>query len=371
MAGPGSMIERVSIVGVGLIGGSLAMAWQERLPRLEIIGYDRPDVLGDAIARGAVDDCANSLQDAVERADVVVFATPIASISTLLQEAAGWLKPDTIVTDVGSVKAPINEAARQHFSQDQVFIGGHPMAGAEQGGLANADAFLFENATYVLCPGPHENTEAYNCIAELVEATGARVLTMDASHHDRVAACISHVPQLLATALMGLAAEKSQADPAILRLAAGGFRDMTRIASSPYSLWAPILSANRTDVRAILEELIATLKSMHDVVERDEIVKLAPLFDQARSVRETIPKDFKGFVDPLADVYVYAKDRPGVLAHMTGALSKNDISIKDIELLKVREGTGGAFRLSFTDDRTADAAVATLKAVGCRAYRLN
>ena len=365
------MIERIAIVGVGLIGGSLAMAWQERLPHLTIIGYDRPEILGNAVARGVIDKSACSLREAVECADVVVFATPIASITSLVQEAAKWLKPGTIVTDVGSVKGPIIESARQHFSLDQVFIGGHPMAGAEQGGLANADAFLFENATYVLCPGPHENTAAYQSIAQLVEATGARVLTMQAAHHDRVAACISHVPQLLATALMGLAAEKSQTDPAILRLAAGGFRDMTRIAYSPYSLWEPILSANRADVLATLKELIAILASMTDAVGRDEVVTLAPLFDQARSVRETIPKDFKGFVDPLADVYVYAEDQPGVLAHITGALFENNISIKDIELLKVREGTGGAFRLSFTDDQTADAAVATLKAVGCRAYRLN
>lgn len=365
------MLERVAIVGVGLIGGSLAMAWQERRPDLTIVGWDRPDVLEAARDRGVIDEAAPSLQQAAARTDVLVLATPIATTAALVPKVAAWLDSDTIVTDVGSVKGPIINAARRHLRPGQVFIGGHPMAGAEQGGLANADAFLFENATYVLCPGHHQSNTSYQAVAELVESTGARVLSMDAVRHDRVAACISHVPQLLAIALMRLAAQRSQTDPAVLQLAAGGFRDMTRIASSPYSLWEPILRANKQDVNAILSELITTLTSMKDALEHEEMEALAPLFQQARSVRETIPRDFKGFVDPLADVYVYAEDRPGVLAHIAGTLFKDNISIKDIELLKVREGTGGAFRLSFLDDRTANAAVATLEVAGCRAYRLN
>ena len=365
------MVERVAIVGVGLIGGSLAMAWKERRPDLTIMGWDRPDVLASAQERGIVDKVAPSMKDTVVQADVVVLATPLATIEALIQELAGWLRPNTIVTDVGSVKTPILAAVQQHWEADQVFIGGHPMAGSEQGGLANADAFLFENASYVLCPGRHRDTSAYHSVAELVEATGARVLKMDAARHDYAAACISHVPQMLAIALMGLATPREQSDEAILQLAAGGFRDMTRIASSPYSLWEPILRANKKDINTALSELIDKLAAMKDVLEQEKMAELAPLFEQARSVRETIPKAFKGFVDPLADVYVYAKDHPGVLSHITSTLFNDNISIKDIELLKVREGTGGAFRLSFLDDQTANAAVATLEAAGCRAYRLN
>ena len=365
------MIERVAIVGVGLIGGSLALAWQERRPDLTIVGWDnRPDVLRAGLERGILDEAATSLQQATERADIVVLATPISAILSIIEDMAAWLSPSTIVTDVGSVKTPVVEAARQHLSGDQVFIGGHPMAGAEQGGLDNADAFLFENASYVLSPGRFEQTAAYAALSELVEAVGARVVTMEASRHDHVAACISHLPQLVAVALMNLAAQKSQIDPAVLQLAAGGFRDMTRIASSPFDLWAPILRSNRTEVTATLEELITALISVKSALGEDDVSSLAPSFEQARSVRETIPRDFKGFVNPLADVYVYAEDRPGVLAFITGTLFEDNISIKDIELLKVREGTGGAFRLSFVDDRTANAAVTTLEAVGYRAYRL-
>ena len=371
MVQPSSMIERVAVVGVGLIGGSLASAWKERRPDLTLVGWDRPDVLAAALERCIIDEAAADLKQTVAGADVLVLATPMATINTLMAEVSAWLASDTIVTDVGSVKIPIMQAARQHLRPDQVFIGGHPMAGAEQGGLANADAFLFENATYVLCPGPHASTPSFRALTELVEATGARVLPMDAARHDRVAACISHVPQLLSIALMGLAAERSQTDPAVLQLAAGGFRDMTRIASSPYALWEPVLRANKRDVNAVLSELITNLAAMREMLEHETTELLAPLFEQARIVRETIPKDFKGFVDPLADVYVYAEDRPGVLAHIAVTLFKDNISIKDIELLKVREGTGGAFRLSFADDRTANAAVAVLEAVGCRAYRLN
>ncbi|MDE2730058.1 MAG: prephenate dehydrogenase [Bacteroidota bacterium] len=365
------MIERVAIVGVGLIGGSLALAWKERRPDLTLIGWDRPDVLAAARERSIIDETATDLKQTVAGADVLILAAPIGTNTALMAEVAASLASNTIVTDVGSVKVPITHAACAHLRPDQVFIGGHPMAGAEQGGLANADAFLFENATYVLCPGRHESTPSFRALADLVEATGARVLPMDAAHHDHVAACISHVPQLLSVALMGLAAKRSQTDPAVLQLAAGGFRDMTRIASSPYALWEPVLRANKRDVTAILSELITNLAAMRHMLEHETTESLAPLFERARIVRETIPRDSKGFVDPLADIYVYAEDRAGVLAHIAVTLHRDNISIKDVELLKVREGTGGAFRLSFIDDRTANAAVAVLEAVGCRAYRLN
>ena len=365
------MIERVAIVGVGLIGGSLALAWQERRPDLHVIGFDQPAVLNAALSRGIIDEAALTLQETVHNVDLVVLATPISAMMTLIRDMADCLHPETIVTDVGSVKSPIMAAARKHLNADQVFIGGHPMAGTEQGGINNADAFLFENATYVLCPNHHGDTFAYRALTELVEATGALVLTMEADHHDRVAACISHLPQLLAITLMGVAVRRNRTDSAVLRLAAGGFRDMTRIASSPFALWQPILAANRKEIDVVLTELMVALEDLQTTLRNADVDALGPSFDFARAARETIPKDFKGFLHPLADVYVYAEDRPGVLAHITDTLFNDGISIKDIELLKIREGTGGAFRMSFQDDQTANDAVRALKAVGCRAYRLN
>ena len=365
------MIERVAIVGVGLIGGSLALAWKERRPSLHIVGFDQPDVLEAAQSSGALDEAAPAMSQAVGGADVVVLAVPLAAMETVLSDAAPHLKPGAIVTDVGSVKMPVLTAATRCLASNHVFVGGHPMAGAEQSGFDYADAFLFENATYVLCP-PHRNDQdAYGTLVGLVEATGARVLAMDAEQHDRVAACVSHLPQLVATTLMDVVARRSQVDRAALELAAGGFRDMTRIASSPFALWASILETNCLEVTRALDEFMAALLRVRTSIAMGDNAELAPVFERARAVRETIPRDFKGFLQPLADVYVYAEDQPGVLAHITGSLFARDINIKDIALLKIREGTGGAFRVSFNDEATADAAVLALQEAGCRAHRLN
>ncbi|MCY4673905.1 MAG: prephenate dehydrogenase [Bacteroidetes bacterium] len=365
------MIERVAIIGIGLIGGSLALAWKERLPSLHVTGFDKPDVLSQAIKLGVIDHGASSLVDAVRQADAVFLAVPLNALELVLGSIAPHLQRHTFVTDVGSVKQPVIKAAEHLLPNNICFIGGHPMTGSEQSGLGGADSFLFENAVYVLCPEGQEDSDTYRALTYLAESTGARVLSMDSVQHDRVVACVSHLPQLLATNLMNIAADRSQANPITLQLAAGGFRDMTRIASSPFEMWSAVLEANRTDVGTALDELIYALEFTRKQLRPDgNLQELRPVFERARAIRDTIPRDFKGFLRPLSDVFVYAKDQPGVLAHITGTLFKQGISIKDIELLKIREGTGGAFRISLEDDSTADAAVAALKSQGCRAHRL-
>ena len=368
------MIQRVALIGVGLIGGSLGLAWKKNRPDVTLIGYDVPEVIATARQRGAIDEPASTLADAVGTADLVVLAVPLAPMMHLLAELAPHLRPGTLVTDVGSVKTPLMAQAQQVLPAHNRFIGGHPMAGSERGGLAHADAFLFENATYVLCPPVDLPAaallEEHSDFVALVEATGGRLLILDAERHDRIAATVSHLPQLLATMLMNYAAAHNAEDDAFLRLAAGGFRDMTRIASSPFAMWQHILLANEGPILDALGGFAAALQRMRNRIIEEDLDALDNAFSEARRVRDTIPKDTKGFLHPLADIYVYAEDRPGVLAHITGTLFAAGINIKDIELLKIREGTGGAFRLSLIDEATADDAVIVLEDAGCRAHRL-
>ncbi len=365
------MVERVAIIGIGVIGGSLALAWKERLPGLHVTGYDRPDVLKQAIQRGVIHHAPTSLSDAVREADAVFLAVPMDAMASVMESIAPHLKPNTFVTDVGSVKQPVISQANTLLPDDVCFIGGHPMTGSERSGLDGADAFLFENALYILCPDSLEDSKHYPALTGLVEGTGARVLTLDARQHDRIVACVSHLPQLLATALVNIAADQNQTNPITLQLAAGGFRDMTRIASSSFRMWSAVLEANRSDVDLALDSMIQTLTYIQEQLrEGGNVQELEPIFEKACAVREEIPRDSKGFLRPLSDVFVYAKDQPGVLAHITGTLFSQGISIKDIELLKIREGSGGAFRISLEDEHAADAAVVALKAQGCRAHRL-
>lgn len=368
------MIERIALFGVGLIGGSLGLAWKKNRPGVSIVGYDHPDVLDRAHERGAVDDRAASVEAALDGADLVVLAVPIGPMLGLLDDIAPHLAPGTRVTDVGSVKQPVAAHARAVLPDPAAYVGGHPMAGSERGGIDHADAFLFENATYVLCPPPGlpaaRFDEAHGDLVDLVRATGARVLVLEAERHDRIAAVVSHLPQLLAVALMNYAAGLNERDDAFLRLAAGGFRDMTRIASSPYDMWNDILVANHGPILDALAGFAATLQKTRNRVVEEDFDALRDAFVAARQARESIPKNTKGFLQPLADLYVYAEDRPGVLLDITRTVYEAGANIKDIELLKVREGTGGAFRIGFADDPTADTAGDALRRAGFTAYRL-
>ncbi|MEM6782389.1 MAG: prephenate dehydrogenase [Bacteroidota bacterium] len=366
-------IQTVALIGTGLIGGSLGLALRARRPDLQVVAYD-PRVGQAAVERGVAHASASTLGAAVEDADLIVLGAPVRLLPRLLDGLGPHLKQGALVTDVGSVKAPLVAHAAKVLPPPHLFVGGHPMAGAERGGIAHADAFLFENATWVLCP-PHGKTEAevpqrFPVLIDLVEATGARVLVLEAARHDRIAALVSHVPQLVAVLLMTLAAESNQDDDAFLRLAAGGFRDMTRIASSPFDLWRDILVANEGPVLDALARLADMLQSTRYDLAGAHLDALAQRFDRARTVRNTIPKDTKGFLAPLADVYVYAEDRPGFLLRLVQTLYDGGLNIKDVELLKIREGTGGAFRFGFASDTDADQAVAALTAATYTAYRL-
>lgn len=368
------MIERIALLGVGLIGGSLGLSWKKNRPDVRIIGFDDPDVLDEALRRGAIDERAATPETAVAAADLVVLATPLGPMFRLLDQIAEHLPPHALVTDVGSVKQPVVTHAREVLPHPDRFIGGHPMAGSERGGIAHADPFLFENATYVLCPptgvAPERLAERSPGLVELVRSTGARLLVLEAERHDRIAAVVSHLPQLLAVTLMNYAADLNARDDAFLRLAAGGFRDMTRIASSPFDMWNDILIANHGAILDALAGFTAALQRTRNRVIEEDLDALRSAFIASREARETIPRNTKGFLQPLSDLYVYAEDRPGELLTIIRTLYDAGLNVKDIELLKVREGTGGAFRVGFADEAAANTAEAALRTAGFTAYRL-
>lgn len=365
-------MQRIAIIGVGLIGGSLGLVWKKHRRDVHVVGFDNASVLQKAIHRGAIDDGAASLAEAVRDAEVVVLAAPIGAIVSTLEEIAPHLKPGSLITDVGSVKRPVQERAAEVLPEDVMFVGGHPMAGSERRGIDHADALLFENATYVLCPngGSTVFTAEQEPFVDLIRATGARLLVLEAGRHDQIAATVSHLPQLLAVALMNYAAGRNREDDAFLNLAAGGFRDMTRIASSPFGVWRDILIANNGPILDALAGFIAGLQKLRGRVGTEDLQDLEAAFESAQSARESIPRDTKGFLHPLSDVYVYAEDRPGELLSIARILHNASLNIKDIELLKIREGTGGAFRIGFSGMPAAEAAVEELTAAGYTAYRL-
>ncbi|MDA0378968.1 MAG: prephenate dehydrogenase/arogenate dehydrogenase family protein, partial [Bacteroidetes bacterium] len=223
----------------------------------------------------------------------------------------------------------------------------------------------------VLCP-PAGDVDAarYATFQSLLQSTGARLLEMSPRKHDRVAARVSHLPQMLSVLLVNLAAQSRQQDPEVLRLAAGGFRDMTRIASSPFRMWSDILDGNREEAQAALETFAGLLSELSAELRAGSMDAIGDRFRLAEQTRNFIPADSKGFLKPLADVFVFTPDRPGALVELTSTLFQADLSIKDIELLRIREQTGGTFRLGFDTASEAGLAVDALQSAGFTAYRL-
>ncbi len=361
-------LKSVTLIGVGLIGGSIGLSLGRKNPEVHRVGVGRPATLEKALGLGLIDEAVP--REDFERdwtpTDLVVLATPIAAIFDWLERIAPLVNPSTVVTDVGSTKREIVEKAAQVLPNPGRFVGGHPMAGSERRGVLSADAFLFENATYVLTPTESTDADAYELVADLAVLLGARVVRLDPVVHDRIAAAVSHLPQLLAVALVNYVGMLHEEDDRTLRLAAGGFRDMTRIASSPYDVWHDILATNQDEIQRVLDEFH---EAIHDLQRDLKEQQLGPAFERAAKYRLSIPRDTKGFLHPLFDVLVAVEDKPGVIARISTLLAAEGINIKDIEVLKVREGEGGTIRLALESEKDRQRALALLRDAGidCRA----
>ncbi len=352
--------RRITIVGLGLMGGSLALATRHALPRVEVAGVDFPGVLELVRRKGAIDRGfpPEQIPWAVRDADIVFLATPIRTIIELIPRVARYMRTGAVLTDLGSTKAEICRAARGHVPPGIRFVGGHPLTGAEGKGFKAADPFLFQNALYVLTPLPG-GREAVPALRRFLGALGAIAVEMDPEAHDEVAAYVSHLPQLIAVALVNLVGRRE----GFLEFAAGGFRDLTRIASSPYGIWGDILGTNADRVRAALEGFIAELSRLKEGLGRG----LGEEFARANRLRAAIPRRAKGFLGELPRIKVRLPDRPGALAAVAGALGGAGINIKDVELLRVREDIGGTFQFYLATREDAERAAKLLSGLGYEA----
>lgn len=362
------MAEKIAIVGVGLIGGSLGLAFKRVGVGQKIIGISRDATISQALGLGVIDEGYDyhSLERGVKDADLVFLCTPILRILELLEEIPKYAKKGSIISDVGSTKAKVASVAKRAFPKGLYLIGGHPMAGSERRGVMASDPYLFENAIYVLTPGSDVPMKVTEGFATLIEKIGARVTVMGPYTHDMIAAGVSHLPQLMAISLVNLIGELNRENPDFLRLAAGGFRDLTRIASSPYELWKDICITNQSSIVEMIDRYIGKLQGLKGSLVGD---RLRSEFEQANRTRAAIPADSKGFLSPLHEILVLAEDKPGAIARISTAIAEENINIKDIEVLKVREGEGGTLRLSFETESEANRAVEILKGIGFEARR--
>ena len=355
--------KRICIIGMGLIGGSLALAFKRKGIGLEIVGIDQQNIVEKAVAQGILNEGyqPSSLENGLIGADLIILATPINQILEYLVPLAKMAPKGALVTDVGSTKEQIVQIAQREFQQGAFFLGGHPMAGSEKCGIDAADPFLFENCFYILTPMEGIPANLVNQLVGVLEQIGAKVLFLDAAVHDRIAAAVSHLPQMLAVCLVNFIEKCEHLQPNHLKLAAGGFRDMTRIASSPFYLWRDIFQTNSENIIQIVDDFIQELNCFK---KNFSPAGLQEQFDQAAQTRLSIPKDTKGFIRPHFDVSVIVEDKPGVIAQIATTLAAKHINIRDIEVLKVRLWEGGTLRLSFESENDRAQALDLLKEKG-------
>ena len=357
------MFDTVVIVGVGLIGGSLGLAIRRKNENTKVIGVSSSAAIKSALEIGAITEgCGyEELGNAVRYADLIFLCTPINRIKGLLTTLSSSLEPGILVTDVGSTKRVIGHHARDVLPEGVHFIGGHPMTGSEKRGVNAADPFLFQNAIYVLCPAVNVPEELVKHFSDFLNEIGARVVIMDAELHDSIAAAVSHLPQMIAVTLVNMVGKETTDSAPYLQLAAGGFRDMTRIASSPFSMWDDICNTNADAIKKAVDTFIDNLSCLKDLIGTKA---LGDDFEKANSTRANIPKDTKGFVKTLFEVLVVVEDKPGIIAQIASELARENINIKDIEILKVREGEGGTLRLAFDLEEEALGVVELLNRIG-------
>ena len=281
-------MERMTIVGLGLIGGSLGLALKAaKLQDIEIVGYRRDtSAAADARRRGAVDKTEPTLQRAVAGAGLVILATPIVAMRQVMKEIAGELRENCVVTDVASTKALVMDWASELLPANVSFVGGHPMAGKETAGIANADAKLFAGKPYCIIPSPNATEGAVRLVVGIVHLIEARPLFIDAQEHDRYVAAVSHLPLVLSTALFTLV-RGSPAWPELASLASSGFRDVTRLASGEPELSHDICLTNREAVLHWIDRLAEELSRYRELMAEGQEEELFKRFAQAQLDRDT------------------------------------------------------------------------------------
>ena len=359
MVRPAPLFDTVAVAGVGLIGGSIGLGVRQRFLANRVIGLDHDPVALDAArGMGVIDEAQLEPGPWLADAELVVLATPVRSLARLAASLEPFLSPDAIVTDVGSVKAEIVSGL-----SGLRFVGGHPMAGSERVGVQNADAALLENAVWVLTPAADTDAQALARVESFVEHLGAIPLQVEPAQHDRLVAAVSHVPYLAAVALTRLVALDRDRDLLTL-LAAGGFRDLTRVASGSPQMSRDMVVGNSQAVIPVLRSLSGELERLADLIGDPDALLLEA--ETAKRTRDALPVVRRSLLPARFEVVIAVPDRPGELAKITRSLGEASVNIKDIEVLGIREA-GGAVRLAFDDEEGLRRGTEALRQAGYEA----
>nr|WP_297864224.1 prephenate dehydrogenase [uncultured Acetatifactor sp.] len=348
-------------IGLGLIGGSIARALKENIPGVRITAYDiNAETLRLALSDGIVDSAAPAIDESFSDCDYIFLCAPVKRNDGNLAAVKEIMKPECLLTDVGSVKAGIHEAVHE-AGLDGRFIGGHPMAGSERVGFVNSKASLLENTYYILTPTAAVSEKQVEDYRALVLKMRAIPLILDYKKHDYVTAAVSHLPHIIASSLVNLVHDSDSEDGIMKMVAAGGFKDITRIASSQAVMWQQICLSNTSNISALLADYIRVLSAFKEDLDTKKETALYDRFEDARLYRDSFINVSSGPIKRSHSISVDIADKTGALAHIVTLLAEHELSIKNIGITHNRESEDGVLKMEFYEENSMAEAVTLLK----------
>lgn len=346
----------IGFIGLGLIGGSIAKGIKRVYDNHRIIVYNRSEEARNmAVSDGIADVTTDKVDSSFSDCDYIFLCTPVEHNITYLDILKNIIKDSCIITDVGSVKGNIHKAVEDKGLTGH-FIGGHPMAGSEKTGYANSSAYLLENAFYVLTPSGDVPDERNMELYELVKSIGAIPVILDYNAHDYSVAAISHIPHLIASALVNLVKDNDSKDETMKTLAAGGFKDITRIASSSPDMWQQICITNSENICSLIDKYVTSLLDIKKAVKEKDSAYIHRLFEKSRDYRNSFSDLSRGPISKSYFIYCNIVDKSGAISTITTILADNSISIKNIGIIHNREFEEGVLKIDFYSQEDADKA---------------
>ena len=355
------MKEKVGFIGLGLIGGSLAKAIRTYFPDYEIVAFDKnKEALALATQESVIDVAATTIDDNFRNCSYIFLCAPVAFNVAYLKQLTEYLNDACILTDVGSVKTNIHEEVIK-LGIEKYFIGGHPMAGSEKSGYANSKAMILENAYFVLTPSKEVSQEKIDKYEQLVSTIHALPIILDYKEHDYITGTISHLPHIIAATLVNYVKDSDTKSELMKRLAAGGFKDITRIASSSPTMWQHICLKNKDNISQILASYIKYLEEVKSMIDSGDGQAIYDWFDSSRIYRNSLPGASSGPIKKAFEVSCDIIDEAGGIAAIATILASNGLSIKNIGIVHNREFEEGVLRIEFYDESSSKKAAELLQ----------
>ncbi len=351
----------IGFIGLGLIGGSIAKAIRRVHPEYRIIAFNRsPHARELALADGTCNIVTPVVDQTFEECDYIFLCTPVEYNVSYLSTLKEIISKNCIITDVGSVKTNIHEAVIS-LNLEQNFIGGHPMAGSEKTGYENASDRLVENAYYPVTPTSASPKERVLELIELIESIGAIPVLLDYKEHDRVVGAISHLPHIIAACLVNLVRDSDSKDGYMKLIAAGGFKDITRIASSSPEMWEQICMTNTTNISDFIQQYVTNLLAVKNSLDQHRGKDIYHLFETSRAYRNSFSDSSSGPIKKKHEIYCDIIDESGAIATIATILASHSISIKNIGILHNREFEEGVLSIEFYQEKACEDAFELLK----------